>query len=222
MPDQTKLSKSLPWKCIVVLNGHRLSTRNSTLSPWLIRSGGPGNWPFVEITGLDTPATVLFDHVKVTGKNTVAADVHWTRHRSQRDRLPRGSFISKDDTRIALCIKFNGLLLISYTFNGIPTLLCGPRASHIALRGHMHLGVFMRVYHIRCMISMGASCLRARIGAKKRNNLFMLLSGTNLTTRGIGGGEIHRSISILVLGLEAYSAANPITQGSSISSYSSI
>lgn len=167
IPKQIKLSKGIPWKWIVVLNGHRLSTRNSTLSPWLMRSGGPGNWPFVEITGRDTPATVRLPHVKVTGKNTVAADVHWTRHRSQRNRLPRVNFISKDDTRLAICIKWNGLLLISYAFDGIPTLLCGPRGRR-ALREHMHLGVFMRVYHIRCMIFMGASCLRARIDEKQK------------------------------------------------------
>jgi hypothetical protein len=59
-------------------------------------SGGPGNWPFIEITGLVTPATVLFDHVKVIGKKTVAADDHWARHISQIETLAREKIIAKD------------------------------------------------------------------------------------------------------------------------------
>jgi uncharacterized membrane protein YdjX (TVP38/TMEM64 family) len=48
------------------------------------------------ITGLTTPATVLFVHVKVIGKNTVAAVAHWLRHRSITEKLPRESFMVFD------------------------------------------------------------------------------------------------------------------------------
>jgi hypothetical protein len=48
------------------------------------------------ITGLTTPAMVLFVHVKVIGKNTVAAVAHWIRHRSITERLPTESFIVID------------------------------------------------------------------------------------------------------------------------------
>lgn len=50
---------------------------------------------------------------------------------------------------------------------GFPRFYVG-LGGHRALREHMHLGVFMRVYHIRCMVFMGASCLRARIDVKQK------------------------------------------------------
>lgn len=80
----------------------------------------------------------------------------------------------------------------------------------------------MRVDHTRCRISMGVSSLRAREDGKQRNDLSILLSGTNLTSRGMGGGEIHPSINILILGLEACFAAKPVIQGGGIASYSFI
>jgi hypothetical protein len=69
---------------------------------------------------------------------------------------------------------------------------------------------------------MEVSSLQARKDEKQRNDLSILLSGTNLIRRGMGGGEIHPSINILILGLEACFAAKPIIQGSGTSSYTFI
>ena len=69
---------------------------------------------------------------------------------------------------------------------------------------------------------MEVSSLQARKEEKQMNDLSILLSGTNLTRRGMGGGEIHPSTNILILGLEACFAAKPIIRGSGISSYSFI
>jgi hypothetical protein len=128
-----------------VENGIRFLTRNSTSSPCLTRSVGPGSWPFDRITLRTTPATFRSSHVSLRSKRTALLDTQCARHRMTSRLNPLCKPFISSDLGLTEHHRKTGLLYIGSVGSRILFLTWQIRLPIMRIKDHKNHGQFENI-----------------------------------------------------------------------------